>query len=109
MSVLERFRCKIVKENAELFTDFIHVALNQAIQFGNFPSCLKWAAVTPILKKGSRSHVDNHRPVCILPNVSKLFEKPLFEQMPLFSDQIFSMYQCGFRKGINPQHCLKQI
>ena len=26
--------------------------------------------------------------------------------MSLFFDQIFSMYQCGFRKGINPQHCL---
>ena len=32
---------KIIKENAELFTDFIHSAVNEAIQSGNFPSCLK--------------------------------------------------------------------
>ena len=38
--------------------------------------------------------------------VSKLFERPLFEQMSLFFDQIFSAYQCGFRKDINPEHCL---
>ena len=42
---------KIIKENAELLTDFIHSALNEAIQSGNFPSCLKWVEVTPILKK----------------------------------------------------------
>ena len=72
---------KIIKENAELFTDFIHSALNEAIQIGNFPSCLKWADVTPIFKKGLRSQVDNYKPVSTLPNVSKLFERPLFEQM----------------------------
>ena len=42
---------KIIKENAKLFTDFIHSALNEAIQSGNFPSCLKWAEITPIFKK----------------------------------------------------------
>ena len=97
---------KIIKENAELFTDFIHSALNEAIQSENFPSCLKWAEVTPIFKNGLRSQVDNYRPISIRPNVSKLFERPIFEQMSLFFDQIFSIYQCGFRKGRNPQHCL---
>ena len=43
---------KITKENAELFTDFIHSALNEAIQSENFPSCLKWADVVLIFKKG---------------------------------------------------------
>ena len=100
---------KIIKENVELFTDFIHSALNEAIQSGNFPSCLKWAEVTPIFEKGLSSQVDNYRPVSILPNVSKLFERPLFQQITLFFDQIFSVYHCGFRKGINPQHCLIAI
>ena len=90
---------KIIKKNADFFTDYFHSALNEAIQSGNFPSCL-------IFKKGLRSQVDSYRPVRILPNASKLFERPLFEQMFLFFDQIFSTYQCGFKKGINPQHCL---
>ena len=83
---------KAITENAELFTDFIHAGLNDAIQSGNFPSCLKWAEVTPIFKKGLRSQVDNYRTVSILPNVLKLFERPLSEQMPLFFNQIFSTY-----------------
>ena len=80
---------KIIKQNAELFTDFIHSALNEATQSGNFPYCLKWADVTPMFKKELRSQVDNYRPISILPNVSKLLEKPLFEQMPAFLIKYF--------------------
>ena len=29
--------------------------------------------------------------------------------MSLFFGQLFSVYQYGFRKGINPQHCLKAM
>ena len=100
---------KISKENAEFLNGFIYSALNEAVQSGNFPSCLKWAEATPIFKKGLRSHVGNYRPVSILPNVSKLFERASFEQIHSFFDKIFSMYQCGFRIGINPQHCLIAI
>ena len=58
------------------------------------------------MKRVLTSKVDNHRLVSTLPNVSKLFERPLLEQMSLFFDQIFSVYQYGFRKCIIPQHCL---
>ena len=36
-------------ENVKLFTDFIYSALIEATQSRDFPSCLKWADVTPIL------------------------------------------------------------
>ena len=52
------FRLKSLK-NVELFTDFIHLSLNEAIQLENFPSCLKWADITLIFEKGSRSQVAN--------------------------------------------------
>ena len=39
---------KIMKENAELFTDFINsLLMTLTIQSGNFLSCLKWADATP--------------------------------------------------------------
>ena len=98
---------KIVKKNDELFADFIHSAYNDSIIQSNiFPFCLKNADVTLVFKKGLKSKVDNYRPVSILPNISKLFERPLFDQISSFFDEILSDYQCGFRKGFNPQHCL---
>ena len=39
------------------------------------PSYLKNATVTPIFKKKDRANIDNYRPVCILPNLSKVYER----------------------------------
>ena len=66
----------------------------------------KLADVTPIFKKGSKTLKDNYRPISILSNVSKIFERPIFKQISAFFDNIFSTYQCGFRKGYSAQHCL---
>ena len=90
---------KILKENA----NFLHPAFNECVETRKFPSCLKQVDMTPVFKKGSRNSKDDYRPVSILPNVSKIFEKPLFKQMSDFFDNIFSMYQCS------AQHCLVAI
>ena len=63
---------KIVKENAEIFSDFLHSSFNKCIKYRVFPSCLKKADITPIYKKGSKNCKDNYRSVSILPNISKI-------------------------------------
>ena len=97
---------KIITENSELFADFLLSAFNNTIQEGNFPAVLKNADVTPIFKQGSRHVKGNYRPISILSNISKIFERPLFDQISCFFDSILSPYQCGFRKGFNTQNCL---
>ena len=47
-----------------------------------------------------------YRPVSILPNLSKVFERCSHKQISDFFDTILSKYQCGFRKGHGAQHCL---
>ena len=71
-----------------------------------FPKELKRADVIPIFKKGEKTAKSNYRPVSILPNLSKVYERCMYEQMYTYFDQILSKYQCGFRKGFNAQHCL---
>ena len=39
-------------------------------------------------------------------NLSKIYERFMQNQMYPYLNQIFSKYQCGFRKGYNAQHCL---
>ena len=39
---------KIIKENADIFTDFIHPSINASISNGDFPSFLKLANVIPV-------------------------------------------------------------
>ena len=60
----------------------------------------------PTHKKGKKDMKGNYRPVSILPNLSKIFEKLMFKEMPQFFDKIFSECQCGFRKGFSTQQCL---
>ena len=71
-----------------------------------FPENLKLADITPAYKKGKKDVKGNYRPVSILPNLSKMFEKHIFKQMSHFLKNILSKNQCGFRKGFSTQHCL---
>ena len=42
----------------------------------------------------------------ILPVISKIYERLTRDQMYKYFDQIFSKFQCGFRKGFSTQICL---
>ena len=71
-----------------------------------FPSCLKFADVTPFHKKGRRDAKQNYRPVCILPTLSKIYERSMVKQMSSFFEDIFSKHQRGYRKSFSTQQCL---
>ena len=47
-----------------------------------------------------------YRPVSFLPNLSKIFERWMYNQLKDYFDKLLSKYQCGFRKGFSTQHCL---
>ena len=56
---------KIIRENADIFTDFIHPSINALINNGNFPSFLKFANVIPVFKKDCKNSKDYYRPISI--------------------------------------------
>ena len=71
-----------------------------------FPSESKNADVIPVFKKKDRSNVGNSLPVNILPNLSKIYERCLYDQMYKYFNQILSKSQYGFRKDFITEHCL---
>ena len=71
---------KIFKENAGIFADFLHARFNEFVKTSEFPSVLKQANITPVYKKGERECKNNYRPVSILSNVSKIFERIMLRQ-----------------------------
>ena len=58
------------------------------------------ANVTPAYKKWNRSDKDNYRPVCILPNLSKIFERCLCKQISTFLKISFLNIIAGLGKNI---------
>ena len=97
---------KIIKENRDLIAYFILHNFNNALSSSEYPASLKYANITPIFKKDDKTDKTNYRPISILPNLSKIYERFMQNQMYPYLNQIFSKYQCGFRKGYNAQHCL---
>ena len=97
---------KIIKTNCDIFSNFIHSSYNKTIEKSEFPRALKLADVTPIFKKGERTEKGNYRPVSILSNLSKIYERIIYNQLLSFFDTKFSKFQCGFRKRFSTQHAL---
>ena len=67
---------------------------------------MKYADVIPIHKKDDKTDKENYNPISILPNLSKVYERLMYNQIYPYFDTLFSKFQCGFRKGFNAQHCL---
>ena len=73
---------------------------NQVLSSGIFPDKLKIAKVIPIFKKGDDTDVNNYRPISLLPVISKIIEKVIYNQTYNYFDQnkILYAHQYGFRK-----------
>ena len=95
---------KVLKEISDIFINFLWNSFNNSIKLSTFPEIIKHE--TPLYKKGKKDVKGKYRPVSILPNLSKIFEKCMFEQMSQLFENIFSKYQCGFWKGFSTQQCL---
>ena len=99
---------KMLKENSEVFARNFHRNIDFCIENLILPSDLKVADVTPAFKNISKTSKDNYIPITITisPNLSKIYERCLYNQIQTCFDNILSKYQCGFRKTFNAQHCL---
>lgn len=87
---------KIIRKNAYIFAYFLHESFNNSIVTSVF---------TSVFKKGPKTSKENFRPLNTLPNVSKIFECILFQQLCSYFD-IFSKYQCCFKLGLRAHYSL---
>ena len=71
-----------------------------------FPDSLKFADISPLYKRDSRSSKENYRPVSKLPALSKVFQNYMYDQINDFMSERFSPLLSGFRKGYSSQHAL---
>ena len=93
---------KLIKEFCDFFSEFIYKSINHCITEGSFIAEFQVAEFRPLYKNNGRADKSNYRPISILSNVSKIYERFLFSQLyDYFDKNIFSKYQCGFRKGFS--------
>ena len=66
---------KIIEENKDFISYFAYNNFNNALLSSQYPNGLKYADVAPIFKKDDRYGKSNFRPISVLPNLSKVYER----------------------------------
>ena len=92
--------------NANIFVNFICFYFKYCIYIGELAQVLKHADITPVHKKKEKSEKTNDRYVIIFPNLSKIYEKLIYNQLYDYFDTILFPSQYGFRKRYSSQNCL---
>ena len=101
----------ILLVNIHILADPLTTILNKSILEGVFPNLLKLANVCPIYKKNDKSKCENYRPISLLSNLSKIFERMMHSRLYNLLESSNSIYklQFGFRKKYSTNHSLLSI
>ena len=85
--------------------------INTTLTTGIFPDKLKIAKVIAIHKKGEKDNPDNYRPISILPSMSKIFEKIIYNRLCSFlqNKSFFSNSQYGFIKNRSTEDAILEM
>ena len=76
--------------------------VNQSLNTGTFPGKLKMARIIPLYKKGDSTQLGNYRPISLLPSISKVFEKVVYNQLSKYLSTNQLLY--GSQRGLRKQH-----
>ena len=78
---LDRIPSKLLKMAASIIAPSLTSIFSKSILTGIYTNDWKAAKVTPLLKKGIKSDPNNYRPISVIPVVSKVFEKIVYNQL----------------------------
>ena len=70
---------------------------------------MKKANITPLFKKKDKLNKDNYRSVNLLPIISKILERVLFNQVAEYMEPLLHKHLSGFRKGHSCQDILMKM
>ena len=93
---------KLLKMCALLLASPLCKLFNKLLKSGAFPLIWKRACVTPVYKqKGPSSDPTNYRPISLLPTLSKILEKLVFNKIydHLSENNLLTEKQSGYRPG----------
>ena len=81
-------------------------SVNTCIEKCKFPEEIKCGEITPCHEGDEETAKEDNRPISILPCLSKIFERVLYDQINDFTQNIFFKHLCGFRRKYSIQHAI---
>ena len=89
----------LLNTKSEHLAPFVYLLFTYITSTLSWPDIWKCAFVTPVHKKVSRSDIQNYRPISILPRLSLIFEKLLFDLIYRKLRNKINYRQHGFQRG----------
>ena len=101
----------LIKSIQDEISKPLTLIINQCLRNGIFPNKLKLAKVIPIHKKDNDTDFANYRPISILPALSKIFERVIYNQTHDYfqSNNLYFNSQYGFRKQHSTELALLEV
>ena len=100
---------KILIDTKEIVTEYLTKIYHISIDNQSFPPSLKKADVIPSHKQLERTSIKNYRPISLLPCISKLYERDMYNQIISYMEKHLSPYLFGFRKAHSTEQCLNTM
>ena len=87
-----------ILKNLPSLSNSLLLVFQAALNKGYFPTYWKVSEVIPIYKDENRAQIENYRPISLLCNVSKVFEKLIFNEIYEIVNPVLDNSQHGFRR-----------
>ena len=103
---------QLLKYSSNVISSILAEIINFSISTGMYPTKLKMAKIIPIFKAEDNTNANNYRPISLLSNFNRIFEKLVFYRMESFLEQkdiLLSPSQYGFHKAHSTQHAFLDI
>ena len=101
----------VVKKTMTIIAPILVRLFNVCMDKGIFPDALKIASIIPLHKGGPKTEPTNYRPISLLPQFAKLFEKIIKHRLTTHLDEnnLISDNQFGFRKSHSTELAITDI
>ena len=110
-SGIDNITGKFLRDGAKILALPISQICNLSITTSSFPDDCKMAKLKPLFKKGSKTDPKNFRPISLLPLISKVVERIIYDQTMDFltENKVLYKFQSGFRKNHSTDFCLSYL
>ena len=84
--------------SSEFTFSYLTEYINEVLRNRRYPESLQLSDIVPVYKEQHPTNKYNFRPTSILPLLSKVFEKVMFDQLCSYMNKFLNSLLCGFRK-----------
>lgn len=94
-------KAETLKEISEYIVEPLTYIINRSLETGAFPAAFKLAVIKPLYKSGDKQKVSNYRPISLISNLAKIYEKILKIRICSYlkKNNIISDKQYGFMES----------